>query len=219
MKYNEIGIAALQDGEYEKAVEAFMKAVEMEPEDAVGYINLGNVFASLGDSDKAEPFFQKAITLDAEAGTAYYGLANLYYNKERFEEASKLYEMALRKGVEEADVYFMLGKSLERSDNTKLALPYLQRAAELSPDDLEIRLSYGILLANMELFNEAGEEFRFIIEQDKENADAHYNLGFLYAVSTEQKEDALLHLEKAFTINPDHVQARYIYDMIQLGND
>ena len=84
---------------------------------------------------------------------------------------------------------------------------------------MEVRLSYGILLANLELFKEAGDEFRFIIEQDADNADAHYNLGFLYAVSTDQKEDALLHLEKAFTIEPDHVQARYIFDMIQLGEN
>ena len=79
------------------------------------------------------------------------------------------------------------GKVWNVRSNAKLALPYLQRAAELAPDDLEIRLSYGIVLANMELFTEAGDEFRFIIEQDEENADAHYNLGFLYAVSTEQK--------------------------------
>ncbi len=219
MEYNEIGIAALQDGQYEKAVESFVKAVEQDPENAVGYINLGNVFASLGDAEKAEPFFQKAITLDAEAGTAYYGLANLYYNKERYEEASKLYETAIRQGVDEADAYFMLGKSLERSDNGKLALPYLQRAAELATDDLEIRLSYGILLANLELFKEAGDEFRYIIEQDPDNADAHYNLGFLYAVSTDRKDDALQHLERAFTIDPDHVQARYIFDMIQMGEN
>lgn len=219
MEYNEIGIAALQEGQYEKAVESFVKAVEQDPENAVGYINLGNVFASLGDVEKAEPFFQKAITLNAEAGTAYYGLANLYYNKERYEEASKLYETAIRQGVDEADAYYMLGKSLERSDQGKLALPYLQRAAELAPDDLEVRLSYGILLANLELFNEAGEEFRFIIGRDPDNADAHYNLGFLYAVSTDRKEDALQHLEQAFTIDPEHVQARYIFDMIQLGEN
>ena len=65
--------------QYEKAVEAFVKAVEEEPKNAVGYINLGNVFASLGDPEKAEPFFQQAITLDEEAGTAYYGLANLIF--------------------------------------------------------------------------------------------------------------------------------------------
>lgn len=214
MDMNEIGITALQDGNYEKAVEAFMKAIEEEPADAIGYINLGNVFASLGDPEKAEPFFQKAITLDEEAGTAFYGLANLYYNNERYEEAAKLYEQAIRKGVEEADAYFMLGKSLERADNVKLALPYLQRAAELSPEDLAIRLSYGIALANLEVFNEAGNEFRYIIEQDEKNADAHYNLGFLLAVSTDQKEDALNHLKEAFTIDPNYEQARAIYDMI-----
>ena len=216
MNYNEIGIAALQEGKYEKAVESFVKAIEEEPKNAVGYINMGNVFASLGDPEKAEPFFQQAITLDEDAGTAYYGLANLYFNNERYEESSKLYEKAIQKGVNEADAYFMLGKSLERIDQTKLALPYLQRATELAPNDLEARLSYGILLANMELFTQAAEEFSFVIEHDEKNADANCNLGFLYAVSTERKEDALNHLKQAFTINPDYEQARYIYDMIQL---
>ena len=216
MDYNKTGITAMQEGKYENAVEAFLKAVEEDPKDAVGYINLGNVFASIGDPEKAEPFFQQAITLDEDAGTAYYGLANLYFNKERYEEASKLYETAVRKGIDEADAYFMLGKSLERSDNGKLALPYLQRAAELAPDDLEARLAYGILLANMELFTEASEEFLFVISKDGDNADAHYNLGFLYAVSTDRKDDALKHLKQAFTISPDYEQARYIYDMIQL---
>ena len=187
MDYNETGIVAMQEGKYEQAVESFLKAVEEEPESAVGYINLGNVFASIGDPEKAEPFFQQAITLDENAGTAYYGLANLYFNKERYEEASKLYETSIRKGITEADAYFMLGKSLERSDQAKLALPYLQRAAELAPHDLEARLAYGILLANMELFVEAGAEFLFVLDQDEENADAHYNLGFLYAVSTDRK--------------------------------
>ena len=216
MDYNKTGITAMQEGKYEDAVEAFLKAVKEEPENAVGYINLGNVFASIGDPEKAEPFFQQAITLDEDAGTAYYGLANLYFNKERYEEASKLYETAIRKGIVESDAYFMLGKSLERSDNGKLALPYLQRAAELAPDDIEARLAYGILLANMELFTEASEEFLFVISKDEDNADAHYNLGFLYAVSTDRKEDALKHLKQAFTISPDYEQARYIYDMIQL---
>lgn len=215
MDYNEIGIKALTDGKYEDAVEAFLKAVKEEPENAVGFINLGNVFASLGDAEKAEPFFQQAIVLDPEAGTAYYGLANLYYNSERYEEASKLYEQSIRKGVDEADAYFMLGKSLEHAGNQKLALPYLQRSVELAPEDLEVRLSYAILLANLELYEEAGNELRFIIKTDEENADAHYNLGFLYAVSTNEKDLALHHLKQAFTINEEYEQAREIYNMIK----
>lgn len=219
MDYNEQGIEALQNKQYEQAIEAFLKAIDEHPEEAVGYINIGNVFGSIGEVEKAERFFQKAITLDEEAGTALYGLANLYYNEERYKEAAKLYEQAVRKGVEEADAYFMLGKSLERSEEARLALPYFQRAAELAPRDLEIRLSYGIALANQEIFDKAGEAFRYVVEHDADNADAHYNLGFLYAVSTDRKEDALKHLKKAFTLNPEYEQARYIYDMIQLSDE
>ena len=217
MEYNEIGIKALQEGSYEKAIEAFMKAAEEAPDNPVGYINLGNVFASAGDTETAERFFQKAISLDENAGSALYGLGNLYFTNDRFEEAAIVYERAIRTGLNEADAFFMLGKSLKQSDKPKLALPYLQRAVELAPNDIEIRLAYGILLCEMELFEEARKELTHIIERDEENADAHYNLGVLYAVSTERKDDALFHLEKAFTIEPEHTQARYIYDMIKLG--
>lgn len=217
MEYNEIGIKALQEGEFEKAIEAFMKAAEKEPENPVGYTNLGNVFASAGDIERAERFFQKAISLDENAGSALYGLGNLYYTNERFEEAAVVYEKSIRTGLKEADAYFMLGKSLKQSGNSKLALPYYQRATELAHDDLEIRLAYGILLAEMELFEEARKELTLVLEMDNENADAHYNLGVLYAVSTDRKDDALFHLEKAFTLEPEHTQARYIFDMIKLG--
>lgn len=217
MDFNEQGIIALQNKEYEKAIESFLKAIEEQPDEAVGYINVGNVFASVGEVEKAERFFQKAVTLDETAGTALYGLANLYYNEERYEEAAKLYQQAIQKGLEEADAYFMLGKSLERNGSVKLALPYLQRAAELAPEDVQIRLSYGISLANAEVFETAREEFQFVLEKDAENADAHYNLGFLYAVSTEEKEQALYHLKQAFTLNEAYDQARYIHDMILEG--
>ncbi|QTD41619.1 lipopolysaccharide assembly protein LapB [Sporosarcina sp. Te-1] len=219
MKYNELGIRSLQQGEYEKAIEAFVKAAEQEPDNPIGYINLGNVFTAVGDVERAERFFQKALTLDEEAVAAYYGLANLYYNNGRFDEAAKLYEKAVRNGMEQADAYFMLGKSLERDGNDKLALPYLQRGLELDPADLEIKLSYGILLAKLELFTEAEKVLRELVEQDPDHPDAHYNLGMVYAVSTDRKEDALLHLERAFTIEPDHVQSRYIYDMIKKGDE
>lgn len=217
MNYNEQGIKALQEKKYELAIESFMAAIQEAPEEAVGYINLGNVFGSIGEIEQAERFFQQAIALDEKAGTARYGLANLYYNEERFSEATKLYEQAIRLGVEEADAYFMLGKSIERAGQGKLALPYLQRAAELAPTDIEIRLAYGISLANAEIFEAAGEEFRYVIAKEPSNADAHYNLGFLYAVSTDQKEDALKHLKEAFTLEPSYEQARYIYDMIQMS--
>ncbi|WP_040228896.1 tetratricopeptide repeat protein [Bhargavaea cecembensis] len=222
MDHNAEGIEAIRNEDYEKAVKAFSDAIEQNPEDPIGYINFGNLLATLGrpeEAGKAERFFQKALTLDPSSMTAVYGLAGLYYNEERYDEAAKLYEKAIRGGIDGADAPFMLAKSLERSGKPKLALPYMQRAAELSPDDVQIRLSYGILLASLEMFGPAADELKFVLTADPKNADAHYNLGVLYAVSTQQKEDALRHLKQAYTLDPEHVQARYVYDMISQAEE
>lgn len=214
MDFNEQGIVAFREKRYEDAAQLFTQAIEAEPDNAIGYVNFGNLLAVLEDTERAERFFQKAITVDETAATAYYGLANLYYNAERFAEAVKLYELAVKHKIEGADVYYMMGKCFEKLENPKLALPYLQRAAELAPEDLQIRLAYAIVLCALEMFDEGKKELDFIIEQDWNNADAHYNLGVLYAVSTENTEDAMYHLKQAFTLQPEYDQARYIYDMI-----
>ena len=214
MDFNEQGILAFQEKRYEDAAQLFTQAIESEPENAIGYVNFGNLLAVLDDTERAERFFQKAITVDETTATAYYGLANLYYNAERYAEAVKLYEMAVQHNIQGADVYYMMGKCFEKLENPKLALPYLQRAAELAPEDMQIRLAYAIVLCALEMFDEGKKELDFIIEQDWNNADAHYNLGVLYAVSTENTEDAMYHLKQAFTLQPEYDQARYIYDMI-----
>ena len=214
INYNEIGIKAFKEKRYEDAAQAFNDAIEQHPNDAVGYVNFGNLLATLNDVERAERFFQKAITVDDKAATAYYGLANLYYNAERFIEAAKLYQKSIDHGIEGADAYFMLAKSFEREGNEKLALPYMQRAVELAPEDIEIRLAYGIILCTLEMLEQAKKELEYVIEHDINNVDAHYNLGVLYAVSSDQIDDAKYHLKQAFTLAPEFDNARYIYDML-----
>ena len=218
LDYNEQGIIAFKDKQYEEAAQFFTEAIENDPENPVGYINFGNLLATLNDVERAERFFQKAITVDEKSATAYYGLANLYYNAERYQEAARLYEMSIQNGIEGADAYYMLGKCFEREENYKLALPYMQRAAELAPDDMEIRLAFGILLCSLEMFKEGQNVLQYVIDEDWNNADAHYNLGVLYAVSTSDTEKAKYHLQQSFTLQPEFDQARYIYDMILQRN-
>lgn len=218
MNWNEQGIQAMQAGQYEEAAQAFTKAIEEEPDNEVGYINFGNLLAILQDTERAERFFQKAITVNEEAATAYYGLANLYYNAERLEEAATLYERAIRHNLDGADGFYMLSKTLQMTDQPKLALPYAQRAHELAPEDDEITLHFAILLASLELFSEAQPLLEKLVEENAENADAHYNLGVLKALTLEDAEPALSHFEKALEIEPGYDQAKYMADMIRLRN-
>ncbi|MFY9592039.1 MAG: hypothetical protein WAP54_08660, partial [Bacteroidales bacterium] len=71
-----------------------------------------------------------------------------------------------------------------------------------------------ILLCQLEMFDIAKGELEYVLKLDEKNADAHYNLGVLYAVSTKDTEKALYHLEQAFQIQPEHEQAKFVYDMV-----
>ena len=72
LDYNQQGIIAFKDKQYEEAAQFFTEAIENDPENPVGYINFGNLLATLNDVERAERFFQKAITVDEKSATAYY---------------------------------------------------------------------------------------------------------------------------------------------------
>ena len=199
MNYNELGIQAIQEEDYEKAVELFSKAIEEKPEEAIGYINFGNLLASMNENERAERFFKKQLHLMKKLQLLIIVLANLYYNAERFEEAAKLYEKAIANGIEGPDAYFMLGKSFEKEGHNETCLAVFTTSS-MSWQQMMFRLSlsYGIALASLEMFEEAEPVLKEIFEIDAENADAHYNLGVLYAVSTSDTEEALISFKRSF---------------------
>ena len=65
----------MQEGKWEEAAKIFMEAIDENPEDAVSYINFGNVLSAVGDGERALKFFLKAIELD------YYSVVNLLFEK------------------------------------------------------------------------------------------------------------------------------------------
>ncbi len=111
MDKNQIGIGYMQEGKWEEAAKAFMEAIEESPEDAVSYINFGNVLTAVGDTKRALDFFQKAITLDKNAAAAYYSAGNIFYENEQFQQAKNMFESALKNGLDSSDNFFMLGMS------------------------------------------------------------------------------------------------------------
>ena len=48
MNYNVIGQAYFQLGQYDKALEAFKRIPELEPDNAFGYVNIASVYTQQG---------------------------------------------------------------------------------------------------------------------------------------------------------------------------
>ena len=200
----------IQNGKIEEALQALFGNIEEDPTIIENYINAGIVLADVGEIEKAERFFQKAITLDDKNGAVYYNLANLYYEQSRFQEAIKLYQRALKYNMNPIDTNYMIGMSFSQLDAQREALPFFMTAAELDQTlDTEVQFQYGLVLCQLEMFNEAITQLKHVLTIDKNHVDARYNLGLALFMKNEDIDEAITHFKEAVTIDPKHLLSQH----------
>ncbi|TXJ12901.1 tetratricopeptide repeat protein [Brachyspira aalborgi] len=68
-------------GEHDKAIEDYNKAIEINPDFALTYNNIGLSFYLKKDFDKALEYIRKAINIDNYFGEAYSTMAMIYDEK------------------------------------------------------------------------------------------------------------------------------------------
>lgn len=98
---------------YDKAVDAYNKALALNPNDATLHNGLGNTFAETGKIPEAEAEFQKSATLDpAGASKAYYNLGAIMYNSGKMDAAVDAFKKATQADPKMAAAYFLEGQAL-----------------------------------------------------------------------------------------------------------
>jgi tetratricopeptide (TPR) repeat protein len=98
----------------EKAIEAYRKAVELNPGAAGALVNLGTIYYRQRQYEEAEQHYQRAIEVDANYPLAHYNLGNLHDEQGDLTRAEKHYAKALELNPNYADAHFNLALLSER---------------------------------------------------------------------------------------------------------
>ncbi|WP_139239387.1 tetratricopeptide repeat protein, partial [Citrobacter freundii] len=86
----------------------------------------------------------------------------------------------------------------------------LMTAAELDKDkDAEVQFQYGLVLCQLEMFNEAITQLKHVLMIDKNHVDARYNLGLALFMKNEDIDEAITHFKEAVTIDPKHLLSQH----------
>ena len=72
-----MGIAYDKQKEYDKAIEAYQKALEINPNDDTTYYNMGIAYGNQEEYDKAIETYQKALEINPKRKSAYTNLFEL----------------------------------------------------------------------------------------------------------------------------------------------
>ena len=117
------GNRSYRSGDYDKAGEYYMKALDKDKASTEAISNMGNVLYRQENFEGAEQIFSRMAQSEADTSLRsadYYNLGNALFKERRFEEALEAYKEALRLEPGDVDAKFNLAytrKMLEKDND------------------------------------------------------------------------------------------------------
>ncbi len=205
ISYYNLGVAQLQDKQYQKAIENFDKAIFNNQHLCVSAINAAVASLELGNKQQFQDYMNKAHAyLPQEASSPmysyYYSLINFY--QENYLEA--LSPLKYRTSEDYAKIQDQLHAKINL-----LFSSYHQSISDLekaSPDDSA--LSLGLLYANLGDLTLSKKYLRMAIQQGHEPVKSQLALGYVN-LKAGQVQDAATLLDNITTMYPEDVYKHY----------
>lgn len=177
-KGNDLALA----GKYEEASAAYEKAIELEPENVLGWGNLGVVQEKMGKDLDAEKSIRRALDLAPDYGKGFYNLGMLLVKMGKPQEAIPFMEKAVEINPDRVEFIFNQGVNLQRLGKITEQIKSFEKVSKLNPDYPEIyywlwlayrRIGLWDKISSIELMLEIGVEhdpfINIVRSEDPEN--------------------------------------------------
>ena len=132
----QLGLIAEREQRYKKAIEHFQAEIAIDPESAMVYQHLGDLYNSyLLDFGRAQVAFQKALELEPTHVPTLLNYGNTLYNLNRLGTAAEQFELVLQLDPQDLTANYNLALIYEYTGKKQQALGRWQRFLELSPPE------------------------------------------------------------------------------------
>lgn len=179
-QYFKNGISLYESGQYQMAIEAYKKAVMLNPDSADANYNLGMAYSSLGQYKEAVEAYKRAIRIKPDYEAAYYNLGHAYSNLKQYENSVKAFRHAIREKPDYVEAYYGLGNAYLDSGKDEKAVHTFEEAIRLKPDNPYAYFNLGLLYFPSGPHAEAIDAFTQAILRDPRYAEAYYHRAYAY---------------------------------------
>ena len=165
--------------DYNTAIPKYLEAISYYPEFTQAYFNLAKSFYILTDYENAKKYLLQNIDIDNNQPQSLMMLANIYRKERNATDAIVYYEKAIKVAPDFYKAYYMLGTLLISSD-IKKAKNYLSKVVSINPNYEKAHETLGIVNMQLELFDEAIENFTLSISLNDKNSKSYYLLAEIF---------------------------------------
>jgi tetratricopeptide (TPR) repeat protein len=172
-----------------KAIEYNNTLIDLYPDDASARNNAGWLYQSSGEYEKAVIEYKEAVRIDPKIAIAYGGMLWTYLEFLGEADSTLVWsEKMISENPQNAWGYFYMGSAWIMVDSVVKAKLYFQKSREINPDQIMnlYRLAHTCRL--QEQYDEAIPILKHIIEIDKGEISAYYDLGVNYQTKGNLKE-------------------------------
>jgi protein O-GlcNAc transferase len=201
-----LGTIAQAQDQAELACDHFRKALKLAPDFEFAYRDLAFLLLNRGHMDDAKQVLMQGITRNPHLANLHFYLGNLYHEEQQFDLAVASFEQALLIAPDHIDFLVNLGLVLLKKNHPVNALPILQKAVALNPEDAGLHNTLGNALADLAQFDNAMASYRNALQISPDYADAHNNLGSTLE-QLGRLDEAAASFRHALQINPESAEA------------
>jgi FimV-like protein len=135
----DLAMAYMESGDNESAKNHLVEVLRLDPEDAWGWVVLGNLYAKNSqDWATAEKFLRRALEIAPNDPWALNGIATISAQRGLTDEAVKMFERAIEANPETPNPYYGLGVTFHRTGKPDLATHALDQLF-ISARDQDVR--------------------------------------------------------------------------------
>jgi tetratricopeptide (TPR) repeat protein len=116
-----------------EVIEAYQKAVELDPNSAGALVNLGTIYFNARNLTQAERYYQRATEVDPEYALAHFDLANLFDERGDRARALEHYLAAIRISPNYADAHYNLALLYQSANQPMKAVSHWTTYVKLDP--------------------------------------------------------------------------------------
>jgi len=203
--FNILGVCYKAQGQLEKSIQMFEKAVTIKPDYAEVHNNLGITFLQLHKLDAAVNSFTSAISYMPNFHGAHYNLGISLKKLGKLDAAAKSYRAVIALKPDHAEAHNNLGTVLKSLGQLDSAVKSYNQALIIKKNYAEAYNNLGSVLKDLGHLDEAIKNFKKAITNNQNFPQAYYNYGSTL-LDLGRMDSAIKIFEKAITLNPNYAE-------------
>ncbi|MBZ0258770.1 tetratricopeptide repeat protein, partial [bacterium] len=170
--WKNMALIYIRQGEFNKALPALTRVVELGGSDAITYGLMGFAYSSVENFLSAESAYRMAILLDPETVDWKMGLARSFFKQQRFAEAVALCGSLIEKKPDNADLWLLQANAYIGMNQSMKAAEIFELVDHLGNSTVDSLYMLGDIYVNEGLYELAANSYlRSLETTEQENPD------------------------------------------------